>query len=216
VPEVILPVLNEVDAIEWVLGRMPDGYDPIVADNGSTDGSDDLARSLGARVVDVARRGFGAACWAGLEAASSDVVCFMDCDASLDPAELPRVVAGIDDGTADLVLGARQAEAGAWPVHARLANRWLARRVRRHYGYPLTDLGPMRAARRHGLIQLGLLDRRSGWPLEMVLRAGNAGWRVQEVPVTYRARTGRSKVTGTVGGTLRAVGDMRRQLAELT
>ncbi len=214
-PEVILPVLDEVDAIAWVLGRMPDGYLPIVADNGSTDGSGDLARSLGARVVDVARRGFGAACWAGLEAATAEVVCFMDCDGSLDPAELPRVVAGIDAGTADLVMGARRSEPGAWPVHARLANRWLARRVRRRYHYPLTDLGPMRASRRDGLIRLGLADRRSGWPLEMVLRAGNAGWRVQEVPVTYRARTGRSKVTGTVGGTLRAVGDMRRQLSEL-
>jgi glycosyltransferase involved in cell wall biosynthesis len=216
VPEVILPVLDEIEAIEWVLGRMPEGYDPIVADNGSTDGSGDLARSLGARVVEVPRRGFGAACWAGLEAATAEVVCFMDCDASLDPAELPRVVAGIDDGAADLVLGARLAEAGAWPVHARLANRWLARRVRRRYAYPLTDLGPMRAARRDRLVALGLVDRRSGWPLEMVLRAGNAGWRVQEVPVTYRARAGRSKVTGTVSGTLRAVGDMRRQLTELS
>jgi len=213
---VILPVLNEVEAIEWVLERMPDGYHPIVADNGSSDGSGDLARSLGARVVDVSRRGFGAACWAGLEAATAEVVCFMDCDASLDPAELPRVVAGIDDDTADLVLGARQAEAGAWPVHARLANRWLARRVRRRYDYPLTDLGPMRAARRDRLVSLGLVDRRSGWPLEMVLRAGNAGWRVHEVPVSYRARAGRSKVTGTIGGTLRAVGDMRRQLTELS
>ncbi len=215
-PEVILPVLDEVEAIEWVLGRMPDGYHPIVADNGSTDGSGALARSLGAHVVDVPRRGFGAACWAGLEAATAEVVCFMDCDASLDPADLPQVVAGIDDGSADLVLGARQAEAGAWPVHARWANRWLARRVRRRYGYAVTDLGPMRAARRDDLLGLGLLDRRSGWPLEMVLRAGNAGWRVEEVPVTYRARTGRSKVTGTVGGTLRAVSDMRRQLADLT
>ena len=125
------------------------------------------------------------------------------------------MVAAIDDGTADLVLGARRPEPGAWPVHARLANRWLARRVRRRYHYPLTDLGPMRAARRDDLLRLGLVDRRSGWPLEMVLRAGNAGWRVQEVPVTYRARTGRSKVTGTVSGTLRAVGDMRRQLTEL-
>jgi glycosyltransferase involved in cell wall biosynthesis len=213
---VILPVLDEIEAIGWVLGRMPEGYHPIVADNGSIDGSGDLARSLGAQVVDVPRRGFGAACWAGLEAATAEVVCFMDCDASLDPLELSRVFAGIDDGTADLVIGARQADAGAWPLHARLANRWLARRVRRRYDYPLTDLGPMRAARREQLEALGLLDRRSGWPLEMVLRAGNAGWRVREVPVTYRARAGRSKVTGTVGGTIRAVGDMRRQLAELS
>ena len=119
-------------------------------------------------------------------------------------------------GVADLVLGARQAERGAWPPHARLANRWLARRVRRRYGYHLRDLGPMRACRRERLLDLGLVDRRSGWPLEMVLRAGNAGWRVLEVPVPYLARRGRSKVTGTLRGTLGAVADMRRQLRELT
>jgi glycosyltransferase involved in cell wall biosynthesis len=215
VPEVILPVLDEIEAIAWVLDRMPPGFEPIVADNGSTDGSGDLARRLGARVVEVALRGFGAACWAGLEAARSEVVCFMDCDASLDPAELPRVAEPVEQGRADLVLGARQPETGAWPAHARLANRWLARRLRRRYGYALTDLGPMRAAQRQDLLDLGLEDRRSGWPLEMVLRAGNAGWRVEEVAVTYRAREGRSKVTGTVSGTVRAVGDMRRQLARL-
>jgi glycosyltransferase involved in cell wall biosynthesis len=216
VPDVILPVLDEAAAIAWVLERMPEGYHPIVVDNGSTDGSAEIAAGLGAEVVRAAQRGFGAACWAGLEAATADVVCFMDCDASLDPAYLTAVTGPVTAGTADLVLGAREAQRGAWPPHARLANRWLARRVRRRYGYDLRDLGPMRAAGRQSLLDLGLLDRRSGWPLEMVLRAGNAGWRVIEVPVPYLPREGRSKVTGTVGGTLRAVRDMRRQLVELT
>ena len=213
-PDVVLPVLDEIDAIDWVLDRVPTGYRAIVADNGSTDGSGERARERGAHVVEVTQRGFGAACWAGLQAATADIVCFMDCDASLDPSDLPLVVAPIAAGTADLVLGARRAERGAWPPHARLANRWLAGRIRRRYGYSLTDLGPMRAGRRQDLLALDLVDRRSGWPLEMVVRAGNAGWRVSEVPVPYRVRQGRSKVTGTVGGTLRAVGDMRRQLRD--
>jgi len=215
-PDVILPVLDEAGAIPWVLGRMPVGYHPIVVDNGSTDGSSQVAADLGAEVVTASQRGFGAACWAGLAAATAEVVCFMDCDASLDPTWLPDVVAPVADGSVDLVLGARVAERGAWPPHARVANRWLARRVKRRYGYALTDLGPMRAARREPLLALGLVDRRSGWPLEMVLRAGNADWRVGEVPVPYLPRAGRSKVTGTVRGTLQAVRDMRRQLAELT
>ena len=216
VPDVILPVLDEAAAIPWVLERMPAGYHPIVVDNGSRDGSAGLAADFGAEVVVAPQRGFGAACFAGLLAATSDVVCFMDCDASLDPSSLVTVAEPVSAGVADLVLGSRQAERGAWPPHARLANRWLARRVRRRYGYTVRDLGPMRAARREALLDLGLVDRRSGWPLEMVLRAGNAGWRVMEVPVPYLPRQGRSKVTGTIGGTLRAVGDMRHQLAELT
>lgn len=194
---------------------MPEGYRAIVVDNGSSDGSGDLARSLGAIVVDEPRRGFGAACWAGLGAASDEIVCFMDADASLDPADLPLVVAAVLDGRADLVLGARRAERGAWPLHARVANRYLGWKVNRRLGLPVTDLGPMRAARREALLGLGMEDRRSGWPLEMVLRAGRAGWRVTEVPIPYHARAGRSKVTGTIKGTLRAVKDMRRTLAAL-
>ncbi|MBA2297212.1 MAG: glycosyltransferase family 2 protein, partial [Actinobacteria bacterium] len=117
--EVILPVLDEVDALPWVLGRFPAGYEPIVADNGSTDGSSELARRLGARVVVEPRPGFGAACFTGLAAARADVVCFMDCDGSLDPEELPTVAAPVLSGAADLVLGARKPERGAWPLHAR-------------------------------------------------------------------------------------------------
>jgi glycosyltransferase involved in cell wall biosynthesis len=201
--DVVLPVLDEREAIPWVLSRMPAGYEPLVVDNGSRDGSGALARRLGARVVFEPSPGFGAACFAGLVAARQDVVCFMDCDASLDPRDLPAVTAALD--TADLVLGARR---GAGPLHARVANRALALELRRRTGIRLTDIGPMRAARREALLALGLRDRRFGWPLEMVLRAAAAGWTVREVPVSARPRAGRSKVTGTVRGTARAVRDM--------
>jgi len=118
-------------------------------------------------------------------------------------------------GDADLTLGTRLAQPGAWPLHARAANRWLARRVSRRASVRLTDLGPMRAASRGSLLALGIQDRRSGWPLEMVLTAIDAGWRIREVPVAYRARSGRSKVTGTVRGTVRAVSDMASVMRRL-
>ncbi len=194
-----------------MLGAFPEGYRPIVVDNGSSDGSDAIAAELGALVVREPRRGFGAACFAGLAAATSEIVCFMDCDGSLDPAELDRVSGPVAAGDADLVLGTRIAEAGAWPVHARIANRALALMIRRRAGR-LTDIGPMRAARREPLIALGLVDRRFGWPLEMVLRAADADWRIEEVPVSYRKREGRSKVTGTVRGTARTIGDMTKAM----
>ena len=214
--DVVLPVLDEVEAIGWVLARMPSGFRPIVVDNGSTDGSAERAAALGATVVTAAERGFGAACFAGLSAATADIVCFMDCDASLDPSHLPEVTGPVADGLADLVLGARRPEWRAWPPHARVANHWLAIEVNRRLGTRLRDLGPMRAALRGSLVDLGLADRRSGWPLEMVLAAGAAGWRIDEVPVPYLRRTGRSKVTGTVRGTLGAVHDMRALLKAYT
>ena len=206
--DVILPVLDEAEALPWVLERMPEGYRPLVADNGSTDGSAELAAELGSRVVVEPRRGFGAACFAGLSAAETDVVCFMDCDGSLDPRELPLVTDPLLSGDAQLMLGARRPDPGAWPLHARLANRAICLELRRRTGVELRDLGPMRAAPRAALLELGVRDRRFGWPLEMVLRAADAGWRIAEVPVAYRARSGRSKVTGTVKGTARAIRDM--------
>ncbi|MGH2759121.1 MAG: glycosyltransferase family 2 protein [Actinomycetota bacterium] len=212
-PDVVLPVLDEAEALPWVLARMPVGYRPIVVDNGSSDGSPEIALRSGAMVVREARRGFGAACYAGLCAADDDVVCFMDADGSLDPQDLPLVADPVIGGAADLVLGGRRAERGAWPLHARVANRALAWEIRRRSGLPLRDLGPMRAAGRKDLLALGLLDRRFGWPLEMVLCAAGAGWRINEVDIAYRPRTGRSKVTGTLRGTLRAVHDMARVLA---
>ena len=210
-PDVILPVLDEADAIPKVLAAMPAGFHPIVVDNGSTDGSGEIATEAGAEVVVEPRRGFGSACFAGLTAAGDDVVCFMDCDGSLDPADLLSLHDAFADG-ADLVIGARRPEPGAWPVHARIANRALALEMRRRTGLALSDLGPMRMAGRQALLDLGLRDRRSGWPLEMVLRAAAAGWTIAEVPVPLRGRSGRSKVTGTLRGTVQAIRDMSAQL----
>jgi glycosyltransferase involved in cell wall biosynthesis len=212
-PTVILPVLDEAQALPWVLSRMPPGYRPLVVDNGSSDGSAQIAAALGARVVHEPCRGFGAACFAGLLAARDDVVCFMDCDASLDPQDLPRVAGPVVTGDADLMLGARRLQRGSMPPHARLANRVLTLELRRRSGVALRDLGPMRAARRDALLDLQIADRRFGWPLEMVLLAATAGWRIGEVDVPYSARAGRSKVTGTLRGTARAVRDMAAVLA---
>jgi dTDP-L-rhamnose 4-epimerase len=212
-PDVILPVLDEAEAIPSVLAAMPPGCTPIVVDNGSRDGSGALAAGLGARVVAEPVRGFGAACHAGLLAATGEIACFMDCDGSLDPRELPRVVAPIEAGDADLVLGRRCPEVGSWPRHARAANGLLVLLLRARSGVALRDLGPMRAAPRQALLDLALADRAFGYPLEMVLQAALCGWRIVERPVAYRPRTGDSKVTGTLRGTARAVRDMTRVLA---
>lgn len=207
--DVVLPVLDERAALRQVLAGVPPGHRAIVVDNGSTDGSGDLARSLGATVVEEARRGFGAACFAGLQAATAPVVAFCDADGSFELGQLPLVTGPVLAGDADMVLGARRPTArGAWPLHARLANQALALELRRRAGLRLTDIGPMRAAGREALLALDLVDRRSGWPLEMVLKAVMAGWRLSEVEVRYSPRVGRSKVTGTVRGTARAVKDM--------
>jgi glycosyltransferase involved in cell wall biosynthesis len=211
--DVILPALDEAAALPDLLARMPAGYRAIVVDNGSTDGTAEVAARCGAVVVTEPQRGFGAACAAGLAAATSDIVCFMDADGSLDPQELPLVVRQVLDGSADIVLGARRPMRGAWPVHARLLNRLLAVELRRRTRSSLHDLGPMRAARRQALLDLDIRDRRFGYPLEMVLRAAREGWRISEVPVRYAPRIGRSKVTGTLMGTVRTVRDMSRALA---
>ncbi|MGW6745526.1 glycosyltransferase family 2 protein [Streptomyces sp. NPDC055025] len=213
--DLVLPCLNEAEALPWVLARVPAGWRAVVVDNGSTDGSAELAAELGATVVHEPRRGFGAACHAGLLAAEADIVCFCDCDASLDPGLLAGFVHLVADGGADLVLGRRRPRGrGAWPVRARAGNLALAWMLRRRTGLRLRDLGPMRAARREALLGLDLTDRRSGYPLQMVVRAADAGWRVREADVPYLPRTGESKVTGTWRGTWQAVHDMRRVLAE--
>lgn len=212
--DLILPCLNEAAALPWVLERLPAGVRAVVVDNGSTDGSPEIAARLGASVVRCEMRGYGAACQAGLEAAEADVVAFMDADASLDPQQLTRVTAPVLAGQADLMVGRRRPlSRRSWPWHLRLANAELSRRIRRRTGVALHDLGPMRAARRSALLGLDLRDRRSGYPLETVVRAAEAGWRIAEVDVDYLPRSGRSKVTGTPLGAARAVLDMSRVLA---
>jgi glycosyltransferase involved in cell wall biosynthesis len=212
--DLILPCLDEAAALPWVLTRLPAGVRAVVVDNGSTDGSAEIAARLGALVVPCEVRGYGAACHAGLEASTAAVVAFLDADASLDPRQLVRVTAPVLSGQIDLMLGRRRpVSSSVWPWHLRLANAELSRRVRRRTGVQLKDLGPMRAARREALLGLDLHDRRSGYPLETVVKAADAGWRIAEVDVDYLPRSGRSKVTGTPLGAARAVLDMSKVLS---
>jgi glycosyltransferase involved in cell wall biosynthesis len=216
--DVVLPCLDEAPALAWLLPRMPPGYRAVVVDNGSRDGSAAVARRFGARVVTVPRPGYGAAVHAGLLAAEpiDGVVCVMDADGSFDPGQLPRVADPVRAGDARMVLGRRRPTVrGAWPAHARLGNALLAGRLRRTTGLPVHDIGPMRAAYRDDLLALNLQDRRFGYPLELLISAARAGWAVAEVDVDYGPRTAgtRSKVTGSVRGTVRAVRDMSAVLA---
>jgi glycosyltransferase involved in cell wall biosynthesis len=206
--EVILPCLDEAEALPQVLARMPAGFRPLVVDNGSIDGSPELAERLGARVVRASVRGYGAACHAGLLAAIADFVVVMDCDGSLDPAELPAVLAPLRSDVADFVVGRRRpVGAGSFPRWLRLANAALAWQLRRRTGLRIADCGPVRAASREFLLGLELEDRRSGYPAETVVKAADAGARIVQVPVSYRPRLGQSKVTGTPSGVWRAIRD---------
>lgn len=209
VVDVVLPCLDEVAALPSVIAALPAGFRALVVDNGSTDGSPALAARLGATVVSESRRGYGAAVHAGLLAATAEYVAVMDCDGSLDAAELPKLLALIENEKADLVCGRRRAVgSGVWPWHARLGNALLAAMISRN-GARLRDLAPMRMARRDTLLGLGITDRRCGYPLETVLRARAAGLRIVEVEVGYlpRAAGTRSKITGTVRGTLTVAKD---------
>ena len=208
-PEIVLPCLDEAEALPVVLGALPAGWPVLVVDNGSTDGTADVARALGARVVVEPRRGYGAAVHAGLEAARADLVAVLDGDGSIDAAVLPRLAALVADGRADLAVGRRMPEGrGVWPWHARAGNAAIAALLRRR-GVPVHDIAPVRVARRAALLELGVADRAFGYPLELLLRAGAAGWRITEVPVPYLPRAGgRSKVSGSLRGTLRAGRDM--------
>ena len=205
--DIVLPCLDEAEALPGVLAAMPAGYRVLVVDNGSTDDTVAVATACGATVVSEPRRGYGAAVHAGLLAATADLVGVLDADGSLPPQALPRLVAEAANGT-DLAVGRRIPQAGAWPWHARAGNIVLAA-VLRHQGLPVHDIAPIRVGRRQALLDLGVTDRACGYPLELLLRAGAAGWRVREFDVEYRPRAGgRSKVSGSVRGTVRAARDM--------
>jgi glycosyltransferase involved in cell wall biosynthesis len=211
--DVVLPCLDEAAALPAVLAALPAGYRAIVVDNGSTDGSPEVAAAHGATVVHEPRKGYGAAVHTGLSHANTEIVCFLDADGSLDPAELTPLVATVEAG-AHLAAGRRVPVArGVWPWHARAGNRVLATILRRR-GLPVSDIACMRAVRRADLLALDVRDRAFGYPLELLLRAATAGWTVVEHDVTYRPRAAgtRSKVSGSVRGTLRAVRDMARVL----
>jgi glycosyltransferase involved in cell wall biosynthesis len=206
--EIVLPCLDEAEALPGVLAALPVGWPVLVVDNGSTDDTADVARTHGARVVREPRRGYGAAVHTGLEHARGELVAFLDGDGSLDAAVLPDLAAAVERGDADLAVGRRVPEPGSWPWHARAGNALIAAELRRR-GVPVHDIAPIRVARREALLGLGIADRAFGYPLELLLRAGAAGWRIRERPVRYARRGGgRSKVSGSVTGTARAVRDM--------
>jgi glycosyltransferase involved in cell wall biosynthesis len=205
--DIVLPCLDEAEALPGVLAAMPAGYRVLVVDNGSIDDTVAVAAACGATVVSEPRRGYGAAVHAGLLAATADLVGVLDADGSLPPQALPELVAEASDGT-DLAVGRRIPQAGAWPWHARAGNTVLAALLRSQ-GLPVHDIAPIRVGRRQALLDLGITDRACGYPLELLLRAGAAGWRVREFDVEYRPRAGgRSKVSGSVRGTVRAARDM--------
>jgi glycosyltransferase involved in cell wall biosynthesis len=211
--DIVLPCLDEAQALPWVLARIPANARAIVVDNGSIDRSAQIARSLGAEVVHCAQRGYGAACHVGALAATAPLLAFCDCDGSLDPADALRLAALIDTD-AELVVGRRRAvESGAMSASSRVANFALARQVRRRTGTRIADVGPLRVAPREPYLALPIVDRRCGYPVETVLRAHEAGWRIVGADVDYHRRIGRSKVTGTARGTLQAVRDMSAVLA---
>jgi glycosyltransferase involved in cell wall biosynthesis len=211
---VVLPCLDEAASLPGVLARIPLGYTALVVDNNSTDGTASVARRHGARVVTERRAGYGSAVHAGIVAAATPIVAVLDADGSLDPAELPPMVAELDRG-ADMVTGRRRPVRGLrWPWHARLGTAAVSWRLRTRHRIPVHDIAPIRVARRDALLALGVADRRSGYPVELLVRAAAAGWTVVERDVGYGPRTGgKSKVSGSARGSLAAAVDFWRAIS---
>lgn len=207
---IIIPTHNEADAIQRVLADIPSNLvaEVIVVDSNSNDGTPEIAGRMGARIIHEPRRGYGRACITGMASANSpDIIVFLDGDYSDRPSELPILLAPIIDGRADITIGSRLHErrsAGALPWHQVFGNRLAAGLIGLLYGLKLTDLGPFRAGRADVLRSLALEETTYGWPPEMVIKGWLAGFRVVEVPVSYHPRIGRSKIGGTVKGTVGA------------
>ena len=208
---VIIPALDEEDAIVRVLGDIPDELSAtvIVVDNGSTDRTAARARDCGATVVAEPRSGYGQACLAGLAALPEgvDIVVFLDGDYSDYPSEMSTLVEPIASDAADLVIGSRvlgETETGALLPQARVGNALATWLIRHLFGVKYTDLGPFRAVRLTALKKLHMADRNFGWTVEMQVKAARRGLRIAEVPVRYRRRIGKSKITGTFLGSVRA------------
>jgi glycosyltransferase involved in cell wall biosynthesis len=211
---VVLPCLNEAASLPGVLAAIPDGYRSLVVDNNSTDETAAVARRHGAEVVTENRPGYGAAVHAGVEAATTPIVAVVDADGSLDPAELPALVDELERG-ADMAIGRRRPVPGLrWPWHARLGTAAVCWRLRSRYGLPVHDIAPMRVARRDALLALGITDRRTGYPVELMVKAAAAGWTVVERDVPYGPRTGgKSKVSGSLRGSIHAGLDFWRAIS---
>lgn len=214
--DLVLPCRDEAPALASLLPRVSTAYRVIVVDNGSRDGTAEIARRHGATVVTEPEPGYGAAVAAGLAAATAEIVAFMDGDGSFDPDDLTPLFADVLSGRADLAAGRRRpVRAGVWPWHARLGNLAVAWWLRRRIGFPLRDLAAVRVVRRQALVELALTERRFGYPVELLQSAVRADWTFTEHDVAYhpRAEGTRSKVSGSVRGTLRAARDFRRVLS---
>ncbi len=214
--DLVLPCRDEAVALAALLPEVPGEFAVVVADNGSSDGTADVARRLGAGVVTETRPGYGAAVHAGLLAATHEFVAFMDGDGSFDPADLLPLLDDVRSGRADLAVGRRRpVSRRVWPWHARAGNGLVVWWLRRRIGMAAHDIAPMRVCRRDALLALDVQDRRFGYPVELLDKATRAGWRLVERDVHYRPRAvgTRSKVSGSVRGTVRAARDFWRVLA---
>lgn len=213
---VVIPCRDEAESLPAIIHALPAGIDVIVVDNGSVDGTADVAAALGCSVVYQPLPGYGSAVHSGVEACTAEIVCTIDGDGSMDPADLTQLVAAVAAG-ADLAVGRRRpVDRRTWPLHSRLGTQWIARRLRNRYRIPIHDIGPMRAVRRDDLLGLGITDRRFGYPVELLARAGTARWQITELDITYRPRSGgRSKVSGSLKGTLRATRDFLTVLHQM-
>jgi glycosyltransferase involved in cell wall biosynthesis len=214
--DLILPCRDEAAALRGLLPRVPDSLTVIVVDNGSTDDTAEVAHRLGARVVSEITPGYGAAVQAGLEAATNPYVAFMDGDGSFDPDAVLPLLAEVRAGRADIAVGRRRPTArGTWPWHARAGNALIVAWLRRRIGLDAHDIAPMRVCGREALLGLAVQDRRFGYPVEMLQKATAAGWRFVEHDVAYhpRAEGTRSKVSGSVTGTVRTARDFAKVLA---
>jgi glycosyltransferase involved in cell wall biosynthesis len=208
--DLVLPCRDEAAALPALLASVPAGFRPIVVDNGSADGTGNVAVDLGALVVREPRPGYGAAVQAGLEAATGHLVAVMDGDGSMDPADLTTLVRDVESGTATMSTGVRRPTSSrSWPWHARLGNQLALAMLRRRTRLDLHDIAPMRVCHRDDLLGLGVLDRRFGYPLELLIRAQQAGWTITEHDIAYglRAPGTRSKVSGSLRGTVRTAVD---------
>ncbi|MEO5608511.1 MAG: glycosyltransferase family 2 protein [Ornithinibacter sp.] len=213
--DLVIPCRDEAAALPGVMALVPDGIRVIVVDNGSSDGTAEVAASLGARVVHEARAGYGAAVHSGIEAATAQFVAVLDGDGSMDPRELLPLLEEVRSGAATMACGRRRpATRGIWPWHARAGNALVLAWLRHRTGLEVHDIAPVRVCRREDLLALGVQDRRFGYPVELLSRAQQAGWTLTEHDITYHPRAAgtRSKVSGSVKGTVRAARDFARVL----
>ncbi len=213
--DLVIPCRDEAAALPGVLAAVPPGMRVVVVDNGSRDGTADVARRLGARVVHEPRPGYGAAVHAGIEAATATFVAVLDGDGSMDPRELLPLLAEVRAGRASMACGRRRpAQRGVWPWHARAGNALVLAWLRHRTGLPVHDIAPVRVCRRDDLLALGVRDRRFGYPVELLVRAQQRGWVLTEHDISYHPRAAgtRSKVSGSVTGTLRTARDFAKVL----